>query len=105
MRKTHALIQVALALLDDSVDRHWGYDLSKRARVRSGVLYPMLQRMLVDGWLADGWEEPPLPSDRPARRYYQLTDEGRRKIGGIVADAGNDIRFAPLFEWTLRGTG
>jgi PadR family transcriptional regulator PadR len=38
MRKTHALIQVAIALLDDPTGRHWGYQLSKQSGVRSGVL-------------------------------------------------------------------
>ena len=56
MRRTYALIQVALALMDDPTGQHWGYDLSRRAGVRSGVLYPILHRMLDEGWLEDGWE-------------------------------------------------
>src|SRR3712207_8962836 len=38
--------------------KQWGYDLSKRSGVRSGVLYPILRRLLEKGWLTDGWEEP-----------------------------------------------
>jgi hypothetical protein len=58
VRMTHALVQVAAALLDKPDERRWGYDVAKRAGVRSGVLYPMLTRMLNEGWLTDGWEDP-----------------------------------------------
>jgi PadR family transcriptional regulator PadR len=97
MRKTHALIQVALALMEDPAGRHWGYDLSRRAAVRSGVLYPILHRMLDEGWLEDGWEEPAqLSGKRPPRRYYELTDEGRIALGALLQEAHNDARFGAL---------
>lgn len=100
MRKTHSLMQVALALMDDPAGRHWGYELMKQAGVRSGVLYPVLQRMLSDGWLSDGWEDPAeIDGRRPARRYYELTDKGRRELGATVTDAATDERFAALFAW------
>jgi PadR family transcriptional regulator, regulatory protein PadR len=100
IRKTHALVQVALVLLDDPLGRHWGYDLFKRSGVRSGVVYPILQRMLADGWVVDGWEDPAeVAGRRPARRYYELTDKGRRALGGLLSDAANDPRFVPLAAW------
>ncbi len=99
MRRTHALVQVALAIMAEPHDKHWGYELSKRAGVRSGVLYPILHRMLDDGWLTDGWEEQ-TTSDRPPRRYYELTDEGKRELGSLLQEARNDIRFRALVERT-----
>jgi PadR family transcriptional regulator PadR len=97
MRRTHALIQVALALMDEPASRHWGYDLARRAGVRSGVLYPMLHRMLDEGWLEDGWEDPShLAGKRPPRRYYELTDEGRIELGALLQAARNDARFGWL---------
>jgi PadR family transcriptional regulator PadR len=97
MRRTHALIQVALALMEDSTGRHWGYDLWKRAGVRSGVLYPILHRMLDEGWLEDGWEDPAqIREKRPPRRYYELTDEGKIKLGALLHEARNDARFDSL---------
>jgi PadR family transcriptional regulator PadR len=101
MRKTHALVQVAMALLDDPVGQHWGYELSKRSGVRSGVLYPMLTRILDEGWLTDGWEDPTaLKEKRPPRRYYELTDEGRLALGAVLDEARRDARFANL-RWRL----
>jgi PadR family transcriptional regulator PadR len=97
MRRTHALIQVALALMEDPTGRHWGYDLSRRAGVRSGVLYPILHRVLDEGWLEDGWEDPTqLSGKRPPRRYYELTDEGRIALGALLHEARNDARFGAL---------
>ena len=97
MRRTYALIQVALALMENPTGQHWGYDLSRRAGVRSGVMYPILHRMLDEEWLEDGWEDPAqLGGKRPPRRYYELTDEGRLALGGILQEARSDARFGSL---------
>jgi PadR family transcriptional regulator PadR len=96
MRKTHALVQVAMALLEDPTGQHWGYELSRKAGVRSGVLYPMLTRLLDEDWVQDGWEDPATISGRPPRRYYELTDKGRLQLGALLQAARNDERFASL---------
>jgi PadR family transcriptional regulator PadR len=96
MRKTRPLIQVAMTLLDDPTGRHWGYELSRKADVRSGVLYPMLTRFLDEGLLQDGWEDPATISGRPPRRYYELTDKGLTVLGGILQEARRDARFVGL---------
>ena len=82
----------------DGSGRHWGYELSKRSGVRSGVMYPILQRMLNEGWLADGWEDQPQAgrAKRPPRRYYELTDEGKAALSAVLAEARRDARFAPF---------
>lgn len=93
MRITHALVQVTLALMATPDGQHWGYDLHKRSGVRSGVLYPMLTRMLDAGWLTAGWGE-----GHPPRRYYTLTSGGRAALGGIIETARQDRRFTGLFQ-------
>jgi len=101
VRTTKALVQVALALMSDPAGRHWGYELGKTAGVRSGVLYPMLSRLLAEGWLTDGWEDPATISGRPPRRYYELTEEGRVRLGGLLRQASLDKRFTNLsFGWS-----
>jgi PadR family transcriptional regulator PadR len=87
---------VALALMADPLGKHWGYELSKAAGVRSGVLYPMLSRLLADGLLTDGWEDPATIQGRPPRRYYEVTDEGRLRLGGLLREASQDRRFTNL---------
>lgn len=94
MRKTHSLVQVAVALMRDPSGKHWGYQLSKQSGVRSGVMYPILSRMLLKGWLEDGWEDVnPSESKRPPRRYYTLTAEGCSELDAVVREAHADHRF------------
>jgi PadR family transcriptional regulator PadR len=100
MRRTAALVNVAAALLSNSAGRHWGYDLSRSAGVRSGVLYPMLHRLLEAGWLSDGWEQPAGDGKQkaPPRRYYELTDLGRAELASLVGAAptrGRTTRRSP----------
>jgi PadR family transcriptional regulator PadR len=94
-------VQVAIAIMETSDEQLWGYDLSKRSGVRSGVLYPMLTRMLEDGWLSDGWEDPnTIHVKRPPRRYYELTEHGREELRRLLQAARNERRFAKLLGWS-----
>ena len=86
-----------MALMERPADRHWGYELSKRSGVRSGVLYPILRRLVEQGWLVDDWENPSeIQGSRPPRRYYVLTDEGLSQIGMMLSRARSDARFKAL---------
>ena len=86
MRRTRALVKVAAALMADPDGRHWGYQLWRQSGVRSGVMYPVLYRMLDQGWLSDGWEDQ--PGGRPARRYYEITDTGRAALAALERTGG-----------------
>ncbi|MDR1513577.1 MAG: PadR family transcriptional regulator [Propionibacteriaceae bacterium] len=95
MKLTHSSVAVAQALLRRPRERRWGYDLSRETGVRSGVLYPILGRMLDEGWLDDGWEDmADARGKHPPRRYYTVTDEGLRQLSGMVGAAASDLRFA-----------
>ncbi len=96
MRKTQALGQVLMVLMEDPDGRHWGYDVGKRARLRSGVLYPILHRMLEEGWLEDGWEDQTETNGRPARRYYELTPDGQAMATEVLREMQQDVRFGTL---------
>jgi DNA-binding PadR family transcriptional regulator len=67
---------VLAALLDAPDAWHYGYDLSRRLRLRSGTLYPILVRLAERGCLETRWEEPERQG-RPARHTYRLTAGGR----------------------------
>lgn len=87
VKNTEPLRKVATVLLMDAHGKHWGYSISRKSGVRSGVMYPMLTRMLNEGWIADGWEDPTTITDgRPPRRYYELTDKGRAALGEILRE-------------------
>jgi PadR family transcriptional regulator, regulatory protein PadR len=45
-----------------------------------GTLYPLLSRLRRDGFVKTEWRE---STDGPPRRYYELTDEGRRALAGF----------------------
>jgi len=46
-------------------------------RVEEGSLYPALQRLLVNGWIAGEWGK--TEGNRRAR-YYRLTAAGRKQL-------------------------
>ena len=99
MRVTHSLVLVAVALLQmdqESNARIWGYALSKRSGVRSGVLYPTLDRMMSEGWLEDAWEGRERGYKRPPRRYYTITAQGRADLQALVMRARREPRFASV---------
>src|SRR4051812_1400040 len=93
VRRTRALTQVALAMMDNPGDQHYGYELATAAEVRAGTLYPLLTRMLEQNWVTDGWEDPAVAraEKRPPRRYYVLTALGEAALSAIIAEARREI--------------
>jgi PadR family transcriptional regulator, regulatory protein PadR len=97
MRRTKALVEVAVAMMEDPDAQLWGYRLMKRSGVRSGVMYPILDRMLDEGWVTDGWEDVDSAERRHLRRrYYQLTEKGKTELGMLIEYARSDARFRGL---------
>ena len=94
MKKTVSSVAVAVALMRQPKERHWGYSLSKATGVRSGVLYPILGRMLEQGWLNDGWEDVSITREkRPPRRYYVVTEKGMRELGSLARLSATETPF------------
>ncbi|UFP96065.1 PadR family transcriptional regulator [Gloeobacter morelensis] len=80
---TPAVFQILLSLADG--ERH-GYGIMQeieqrtrhKVRLGPGTLYGSIKRLLGDGWIEE-WDERPDPgSDDERRRYYRLTNLGRR---------------------------
>ena len=74
------------ALLSQPGDWQHGYALMKRADLSSGTLYPLLARLLDDGWLETDWEDPAEPG-RPRRHLYRLTALGQASAREALARA------------------
>lgn len=73
-------------MLQNPDARHFGYPLRRASGVRSAVMYRTLTRMLNDGWISDGWEDPrTLAAGHEPRRYYVLTATGREALADVVA--------------------
>lgn len=77
---------VILALLDRAEDPMYGYQIAKslekasadhKTPVKQGTLYPVLRSMEKNGLLASR-VEPSVAG--PPRKYYTITDEGRRSL-------------------------
>ncbi|ASS64725.1 MULTISPECIES: PadR family transcriptional regulator [unclassified Paenibacillus] len=53
--------------------------------VTEGTLYPLLRRMLKENYLESFWQE---SESGPPRKYYSLTDDGRRLMHDMSAEWG-----------------
>jgi len=79
-------LSVLDALLEDPQEWQYGYDVSRRTRLKSGTLYPILIRLADQGWLETRWAEPERLG-RPPRHTYRLTPEGARQATAAVCRA------------------
>lgn len=94
---TPAEFQILLALVDG--ERH-GYSImleiaaqtNGSLQIGPGTLYGTIKRMLGRGWIVEAGDRPDPQMDDQRRRYYRLTDLGRRVV---AADAQ---RLARLVE-------
>lgn len=71
--QAEALFEV---LLSSDTDWSHGYELTQRAGLKSGTLYPLLMRLEAQGLLEAQWQPSPTPG-RPPRHVYRLTSSGR----------------------------
>ncbi len=83
---TPAVLHILLALADD--ERH-GYGIMREVEERTGgetrlgpgTLYGSIKRMIGDGLIEESDERPDPSMDDQRRRYYRITDFGRRVAG------------------------
>ena len=95
---TPVSFHILLALAD--ADRH-GYGIIKEVRERTngemnpgaGTLYAALQRMLDHGLIAET-DDRPVAGDDERRRYYRLTEIGRRVARAEALRLARLIRIA-----------
>ena len=81
-----AVLHILLALADE--ERH-GYGIMRevegrtrgQTRLGPGTLYGSIKRMLAAGLIEESDERPDPAMDDQRRRYYRITDFGRRVAG------------------------
>jgi PadR family transcriptional regulator PadR len=83
-RKT-AAIQTVLAVFSKRPEAElYGYEICQVTGLKSGTVYPILNRLVDAGW-AKARVEPRVKNlDRPPRTYYRLTDMGRRRVASGI---------------------
>jgi DNA-binding PadR family transcriptional regulator len=82
--QTLALLSV---IMRNPSEEHYGLELGKAAKLKSGTLYPTLARLEAAGWLDSAWEDlDPTEAGRPRRRLYRLTGEGERSARRVFEE-------------------
>jgi DNA-binding PadR family transcriptional regulator len=73
-------IRILGLMLQNPTAEYYGLDLSQRAGLLTGTVYPLLQRLEGRGWMDSRREDvDPSAAGRPARRLYRLTGTGVRE--------------------------
>jgi PadR family transcriptional regulator PadR len=58
---------------------HYGFDVIDATGLASGTVYPILRRLEGENLVTASWEDAEIAHEeqRPPRRYYELTAEGK----------------------------
>ena len=96
---TPAVLHILLALAEEK--RH-GYGIMREVEERTagetrlgpGTLYGSIKRMLADGLIEESDERPNPAIDDQRRRYYRITDFGRRVAGAEAERLQNLVSAA-----------
>ena len=75
LRRTPALLEVLGCLVGADAPL-WGLQISRSSGRPTGTVYPLLERLETERFVASAWDD---EVDRPGprRRLYSLTDMGR----------------------------
>src|ERR1700681_3034195 len=75
----------------------YGFDIMDVTGLPSGTIYPALRRLEKDSLVRGDWENSKvaLRQERPPRRYYKLTRQGRETLAYAVERYPLLARLAP----------
>jgi DNA-binding MarR family transcriptional regulator len=78
-RVTTTTIEVLQCIYSFSGEGVWGLEIAKLTGLKTGTVYPILERLESLGWLNSEWE---ITQDRngPRRRTYRLTVDASREM-------------------------
>lgn len=67
-------------------DYRYGFDIMDVTGLPSGTVYPALRRLEQAGLVGSKWEDEDTArkEQRPARKYYELTNTGRETLSEAV---------------------
>ena len=75
----------------------YGFDIMEATGLPSGTIYPALRRLEKDSFVRGDWEDKKaaVRQDRPPRRYYKLTRQGKEALTGAMGRYPLLARMAP----------
>jgi PadR family transcriptional regulator PadR len=96
---------IILAILSRGED--YGYNLIQEVKGFSGgnidwtegMIYPVLQRMEVDGLISSKWK---ISADQRPRRYFRITERGQAQLVSELTGWGNVWKALNHFAKPLR---
>jgi len=101
---TKASAKILCAFLDAPGREHYGFGLMRSTGVKSGSLYPILDRLRQAGWVEVEDEDIDEHAEgRPRRKLYRLTAVGESAARHAVAGFFRDLGTAPSWIPNLEG--
>ncbi|MEU5694617.1 PadR family transcriptional regulator [Actinosynnema sp. NPDC020468] len=104
-RVTGPLLDVLELLIEafrQDQDPH-GWTIMKQTKRSGPTVYGVLERLEEWGWVTGTWEELPSGENRPRRRHYRLTPDGRARAQALVAERRPRREGFLAFRDTLPG--
>jgi PadR family transcriptional regulator, regulatory protein PadR len=103
MRLTKASAKVLKHFLANPNEDQYGFGLMKATGVKSGSLYPILERIQEEGWIERFDEAIDESAEgRPRRRMYRLTSMGLPAARKAVYEFHDDLGPAPSWAPQLQ---
>ncbi len=83
-RVTEPTLLVIKALISQSESSTWGLEIVRATNLKSGTVYPILERLEELGWVTSEWES---DSQRngPRRKLYRLANEAMNSAQDLIA--------------------
>ena len=86
-RITVQFLKVISIFISNPWREYSGADICRKAKLKSGTVYPMLIKMEVNGWLSSELEKiDPKKEGRPKKRLYKITHKGFTEGQKILAE-------------------
>jgi PadR family transcriptional regulator, regulatory protein PadR len=90
-RVTEATLDVLEALMGPDDDLY-GYKIALEAGRKTGVVYPILDRLVEAGWVNREWESDERDERGPRRRFYRLSPDGFEAASALLAERRGGVR-------------
>jgi PadR family transcriptional regulator, regulatory protein PadR len=90
-RVTAATLDVIEALMAPD-DQLYGYKIALESGRKTGVVYPILDRLEEAGWVESAWEREERGERGPRRRFYRLSPDGLCAARALLVERRGAVR-------------